>query len=551
MLDAHRPATAVAAMLLAVAATTPSSASIIRSAQPFVGVTHWQYIQQLGDTTNPYAREVVVNILEIDTQAAGIRFKMQPGNGADPGEVTRTTTRSYINTARAQIGINVGFYDTASPYGGFHTDLIHLAASDGNIVSTAAGGEATFNISATNVPEVRSAGAAGSSVLNNGAAVYNAGGGNQRILNGGSISAPNDSYTNTLNPHTALGVNQARTKVFLATVDGRQNDYSEGMFTTELASIMKDFGAWNAVNLDGGGSTTMVMDDSNNGVQNARVINSPSDNATTTGPGSERVVANSLAVFATPLAGYVPLADVPRPGVTGVKTTFTSPIVLDALDGTKGRYASSLTFSGTTENVAASSTASTDTAIKHRGSSSLRLDITNTNATPSAMQLRFLSGGGTASNNVVNDQSMGTHGFVGVMLRMVPGADDLFVSIFIDDGTVASNGLERGSFFKVIADGQFHLYQWDLGNAAAWENFNAGDGDIDGPNAFIDSLFFSSTNATTGGPNFSGSVWMDTVIYNPNGPLNALVPEPTATIALAGALMITRRRRNPLEGVTP
>jgi exopolysaccharide biosynthesis protein len=50
----------------------------------------------------------------------------------------------------------------------------------------------------------------------------------------------------------------------------------------EMAEFLLSIGAWNAVNLDGGGSTTMVI--------NGKVVNSPSDKT------GERPVANILIV---------------------------------------------------------------------------------------------------------------------------------------------------------------------------------------------------------------------------------------------------------------
>ncbi len=530
--------------LASLLAASISQATFIRSAQPFVGVTHWQYIQQLNEPSTPaFAREVVVNLLEIDTAAPGVRFLMQGGNGAAPGEVERKTTRTFVNQSGAQMGINAGFFDTAPPYPYPNTDLNHVAASNGDVYSTAQGGEPTFNIDANNLPTIRAAGPAGSSTLNNGTPLYNATGGNQRILNGGVVSAPNDSYTTTLNPHTAIGYSQDRTRVFLVTVDGRQTDYSEGMRTDELAQIMLQFGVWNAINLDGGGSTTMVMDDSNDGSQNARVINSPSDNSSTTQAGSERVVANSFAVFATPRVGYVPLPIPTRPSVTGVKELITVPTIFDSFEGSKGRFASAPNASGSSQHVAAASNTVLDSTHAQAGSSSLKLNIVNSGGTPERMQLRFLSGGGSPANNLVNDRAMGNGGFVGTFLRTEAGGDPLWISILIDDGTTTSNGLERGEFFQIIPDGEWHLYQWDLSEDGNWANFSGGNGVINGPNAFIDSLYFSSAAATSGGTNFSGSMWIDTVAYNPNGRLDYLIPEPTSfAVLVCGATMLARRR---------
>ena len=84
-------------------------------------------------------------------------------------------------------------------------------------------------------------------------------------------------------PRTAVGFSQDSSKLFLVTVDGRQA-HSLGMSLTELADFMIAAGVWQAVNLDGGGSTTMVLHN--------KVMNKPSDNA-------ERTVSNALLAITT------------------------------------------------------------------------------------------------------------------------------------------------------------------------------------------------------------------------------------------------------------
>jgi len=536
----------IAVSLFGVVSSSPAMAAFIRSSQPYVGVTHHQYIQLRGDTTTlpTFAREIVVNILEIDVTAAGINFRMQPSNGALPGEVTRQTTRGFVNSASAQIGINGDFYDTNPPYpsqgGLFFTDVVHINASNGEVYSPAAGSETLFNITAANLPSIRTAGAAGSTTGAGGFSLYNAIGGNQRILTGGAVSAPNDSYTNTLNPHTAIGVSQDQSKVFLLTVDGRQNDYSEGMFTTEVASLLFQFGAWDAINVDGGGSTTMVMDDSNDAVQNARIVNSPADNSTPTGPGTERLIANSLAVFAQHRPGYVPLPAIPYPGQTGVVQNITSPTLFDNFEGSRGHFAT--TTSGSNGNIAAATNSAVDADHSILGDSSLKLNIVNTNATPARMQMRLLSGGGTAGNNLHDGKAMGSSGFIGFWLRLEAGNTPLYVASLLDDGTTTSNGLERAAFKLVTADGEWHLYEWSLADLDQWFNFNAGNGGIDGPNAFLDALYFSSAPATSGGTNWNGTVWIDAVGYNPFGSTAVLVPEPAALSMIGLSAMLLRHR---------
>ncbi len=84
-------------------------------------------------------------------------------------------------------------------------------------------------------------------------------------------------------PRTAMGLSADRRTFYLVVVDGRSTR-SDGMYGTELAKVMETAGAWNAVNLDGGGSSTFWL-------RGEGVLNEPSD-------GSSRSVANHWGVHA-------------------------------------------------------------------------------------------------------------------------------------------------------------------------------------------------------------------------------------------------------------
>ncbi|MEU7897358.1 phosphodiester glycosidase family protein [Nonomuraea sp. NPDC049152] len=95
------------------------------------------------------------------------------------------------------------------------------------------------------------------------------------------------------NPRTAIGADGAG-RLLLVTVDGRDPKHSVGATRLEMAQLMKDLGAVDAVNMDGGGSTTMVVRD--------RIVNQPSDPVSTAVPhGQQRPVAD--AIFVAP-GGY-------------------------------------------------------------------------------------------------------------------------------------------------------------------------------------------------------------------------------------------------------
>lgn len=92
-------------------------------------------------------------------------------------------------------------------------------------------------------------------------------------------------------PRTLIGWNT--THLFLVTVDGRQS-FSVGMTFQEMADFMLSIGATDAVNLDGGGSTTMVVD--------GTVRNSPSD-------GSQRAVGNAVLLVKQDTSSTFPMQD--------------------------------------------------------------------------------------------------------------------------------------------------------------------------------------------------------------------------------------------------
>ncbi len=83
-------------------------------------------------------------------------------------------------------------------------------------------------------------------------------------------------------PRTAAGI-RADGVIVLVTVDGRQIATSVGMTIPELGALMVEFGCVEAINLDGGGSTAMVI--------KGKVANSPSD------AGGERPVSDAILVF--------------------------------------------------------------------------------------------------------------------------------------------------------------------------------------------------------------------------------------------------------------
>ena len=90
-------------------------------------------------------------------------------------------------------------------------------------------------------------------------------------------------------PRTAVGIARDGRRLMLVVVDGRQKPYSDGMTLREVADVMRALGARDAINLDGGGSTTMVYAEAGN-AGTLHIANHPSDAA------GERPVGDALAI---------------------------------------------------------------------------------------------------------------------------------------------------------------------------------------------------------------------------------------------------------------
>jgi hypothetical protein len=116
-------------------------------------------------------------------------------------------------------------------------------------------------------------------------------------------------------------------QILLVVVDGRQPGYSTGMTMQEFARLFLDLGAVDAMNLDGGGSSTMVV--------NGEVVNRPSE-------GVERSVGSAIVVlpgsdpgegFGVPTSPQQPIAPagVGQPGRSALLDPGSTGGLLDAL----------------------------------------------------------------------------------------------------------------------------------------------------------------------------------------------------------------------------
>ena len=228
-------------------------------------------------------------------------------------ETLAENTSHFLEQYGLQAAINGGFYASSagpsdSPLG-TPDDVLGLAISQGAIVSTAnnntyaAAMLFTTNKQAFFVPTNSSPGT-------NTSGIYTAISGNLALLVGGiNVRTPTPS---DLDPRTAVGLSQDRRYLYLMTLDGRQAGGSDGTDFYNMGEWLKRFGAWDGINVDGGGSTTMVMA---NCEGKAVRLNSSSFVAQY---GRERNVGHNFGVYARPLQ-----TDIKDLSVTAGSTTAT------------------------------------------------------------------------------------------------------------------------------------------------------------------------------------------------------------------------------------
>jgi hypothetical protein len=284
------------------------SAAAVQTSEPFVGV-------RLERIVRSTPRPEIINLTIIDPEAPGIRFLVTPSNGdpngplpGDPNlETTRETTLQFITRQHAQLGINGSFFTFVKHT--LDTNNVSLVISDGHVVSPLDPHRAwVLNITFDHHVQIRKVTA--NEVGKPDSQLHDTIAGSDLLVDQGKLVAPTGSkFDDSHPPRTAVGVTREG-HLLLMTVDGRQPGFSEGMSLQEVARFLMAHGAVEALNFDGGGSTTMAIAD-----PHPRIINFPSDHKPDGNAGEARAVGVNLGVFADPNPDYKPLPRV-RPAAS-------------------------------------------------------------------------------------------------------------------------------------------------------------------------------------------------------------------------------------------
>ncbi len=301
----------MAAAALGLAAAAHAAAQV--PSRPWPGVT---LTERTFETPRP-ARMIVAQVA-LDTP--GLRVIVTPPSGGR--ETIRETTLEFLARTGAHLAVNAHFF---LPFPSDDTEawVIGLAAADGRVYSTFETPEQAYaivadapalHIDARNRARIvhrrRGRDAAG---VDRRGRVWNAVAGSAQILTSGRITIPRyrdathprealvpgpegrydagRSWYDVVTSRTVAGVSRSGRVLTLAVAAGRGG--VEGLTPGEIAEVLRrEFGVWDAINLDGGGSTTMAWRDPATG--EPALLNTPTDAA------GARRVASSLAIVVRP-----------------------------------------------------------------------------------------------------------------------------------------------------------------------------------------------------------------------------------------------------------
>lgn len=232
-------------------------------------------------------RPLVIHVVTIDLTTEGLRTLVTPGNPESERPLAAQTTSAFLQQHNLLLAVNG---DGFSPW--FDMGLLASEPDPGDPVTPlgmAVSQGVAYSRPARNHPilYLYETGGAHINVLEG--KLFNAISGFQTLVSGGQARPRLDDIQK--DPRTAIGVNRFGTQMVIIVVDGRQPGYSEGVTCAELAALLLEHDVYAGMNMDGGGSSTLVVRGEDG---QPEVLNLPIHNGV---PGRQRPVANHLGFY--------------------------------------------------------------------------------------------------------------------------------------------------------------------------------------------------------------------------------------------------------------
>ncbi|MBW4562119.1 MAG: phosphodiester glycosidase family protein [Mojavia pulchra JT2-VF2] len=239
-------------------------------------------------------RLVMIHIVTVDLAVPGVKALVTPGMPIGSGRKTNArTTSEFLREFKVQLAVNASyfhhFYERTPwdyyPHSGDPSYPLGEVISSGSRYSKPEANKAVVCFSRSNIAQILASGKCPKDTVQGVAG--------QEMLVSDGKPAISQISENKPYPRVAVAINRQGNKLWLIVVDGKQPFYSEGLTLGELTKTAINLGAYAALNMDGGGSTTLVIS-ANNGT---KVLNAPIH---TKLPMRERPVGNHLGFYALP-----------------------------------------------------------------------------------------------------------------------------------------------------------------------------------------------------------------------------------------------------------
>jgi hypothetical protein len=228
----------------------------------FRGIDHGQ-----GECPKGRGGKMKVNALRIRLDVPGVSVHHTSSNGDAPLETSGQTTVDFLERNGLSVAVNAHFFAPCCESEPEPKDLTGLAVAGGEVVSPP-GAERGAGSCVLVVLHDRSAWVLDAPAPEDLATADVAVPGSDVVLRDSRLVAPEDAEEGfrSVHPRTAAGVSVDGSELYLLTIDGRQIGWSNGATLRETAAWLRFIGADDGLNLDGGGSTTMVRSEDGRGV---------------------------------------------------------------------------------------------------------------------------------------------------------------------------------------------------------------------------------------------------------------------------------------------
>jgi Phosphodiester glycosidase len=233
-------------------------------------------------------RKMSGHAIRVDFNNLSICFRVTRPNKEGPLEADSITTSHFLETEKLSVAINGAPFAPIVNEEGFAQDIIGLAVSHGGIVSAPEPGHGALFLREANRASI----SLQDSYMRIGSVEYAVGGNEIDIVEFMNLAPEKEERPI---PRSAVGLDPDCSHLILLVIDGDQPGHSLGATRYDAADWLIKLGCYSGLNLDSGGSTTLVICEADG---RPRVLNRPIHNDVA---GTERPCPNHLGIIAEPL----------------------------------------------------------------------------------------------------------------------------------------------------------------------------------------------------------------------------------------------------------